>query len=45
VHPGSYVNVRFTEHQQRKLMEAIQFVRPPPEVDSPFSPVLDDGRL
>ena len=45
VRPGTYVNVRFSENQRRKLMEAIQLVREPPEEESPFRPVLDDGHL
>ena len=40
--PGTYVNVRYSEYQRRKLMEAVQLVRPPPEEELPFKPVLDD---
>jgi hypothetical protein len=43
--PGTYVNVRYREQRQRKLIEAIQLVRLPPEEESPFRPVLDDGHL
>ncbi len=43
--PGTYVNLRYSERQQCKLMEAIQLVRLPPEEESPFRPVLDDGHL
>jgi hypothetical protein len=43
--PGTYVNVRYSESLQRKLMEAIQLVSEPPEEASPFKPVLDDGHL
>jgi hypothetical protein len=42
--PGSYVNVRYSEHQKRKLMQAIQLVREPEE-EPPFRPILDDGHL
>ena len=45
VRAGTYANVRFSEHQRRKLMQAIQLVREPPEEESPFRPVLDDGHL
>jgi hypothetical protein len=43
--PGTYVNVRYIEYRQRKLMEAIQLVQLPPEEEPPFRPVLDDGHL
>lgn len=42
--PGTYVHVRYSDHQRRKLMEAIQLVREPPE-ETFFTPVLDDGHL
>jgi hypothetical protein len=42
--PGTYVYVRYSERQKRKLMEAIQLVREPEE-ELPFDPVPDDGHL
>jgi hypothetical protein len=42
--PGAYAYVRYSEHQKRKLMEAIQLVREPDE-EPPFDPVPDDGHL
>jgi hypothetical protein len=44
VNPGAFVYVRYSEHQKRKLMEAIQLVREPEE-NTPFDPVPDDGHL
>jgi hypothetical protein len=41
--PGTYVYVRYSEHQRRKLMEAIQLVREPPEEEPPFNPVSGDN--
>jgi hypothetical protein len=40
--PGTYVNVRYSDHQKRILLEAIQLVREPEE-EPPFLPILDDG--
>jgi hypothetical protein len=42
--PGTYVNVRYSEHQKRKLLEAIQLVREPEE-EPPFRPIPEDGHL
>jgi hypothetical protein len=43
--PGTYVKVSYSEHPARKLMEAIQLVREPPDEDPPFKPVMDDELL